>query len=303
MLPDTLRDEIHAALRTIGDSTPIIHEKPVSGGCIHQAMQLHTQTDVYFLKWNQDVISGMFSTEAEGLNLIRQTNTLRVPAVIKVREKQGNCPAYLLMEWVGGESRSSGEFDQKTLGEGLAEMHGKGQSPCSPTAYGLEADNFLGRAIQCNGWDTNWVDFYRQKRLLPQIKTAQKNGHMPPERYKRLDKLIDHLDQWLGDVERRPCLVHGDLWRGNVMSDEQGKPVLLDPAVYYADREVEIAYTQLFGGFSRNFYDAYQRSWPLEAGFAERRDLYNLYHLINHLNHFGEPYGTQIDEVLRYYVG
>lgn len=302
MLPEALRNEIYAALQVYGDSSLIQHERPVSGGCIHHALQLHTQSAVYFLKWNDDAVPGMFSTEAKGLIFLQQTKTLRVPEVIKVSEKQGKCPAFLLMEWVGGERRSAGFIDQKMLGEGLAEMHRRGKSPCSPAAYGLDEDNFLGRAVQQNGWDTDWIDFFRQKRLVPQIQTARKNGRMPPGCQKRLEVLLDHLDQWLGGVDRQPCLVHGDLWQGNVMADQDGHPVLLDPAVYYADREVEIAYTQLFHGFTRHFYEAYQFSWPMEEGFAERRDLYNLYHLINHLNHFGEPYGSQVDEVLKYYV-
>jgi fructosamine-3-kinase len=303
MLPEALRDEIYAALQVYGDSSPIQDERPVGGGCIHHALQLHTQSAAYFLKWNDNAVPGMFSTEASGLILIRQTQTLRVPEVITVSEKQENCPAFLLMEWVGGEKRSAGVIDQRILGEGLAEMHRRGNSPCSPAAYGLDEDNFLGRAAQHNGWDADWIDFFRQKRLSPQILTARRNGHIPPERQKRLEKLMEHLDQWLGGVDRRPCLVHGDLWHGNVMADQDGNPVLLDPAVYYADREVEIAYTHLFRGFGRHFYEAYQHSWPMEEGFAERRDLYNLYHLINHLNHFGEPYGSQVDEVLNYYIG
>jgi len=303
MLPGTLRDEIHAALRAYGDAEPIRDERPVGGGCIHHALQIRTQSDAYFLKWNEDATPYMFSTEAKGLDLIRQTHTLRVPEVIKVSERQGDCPAFLLMEWIGGSIRSSGLFDPEALGEGLADMHRKGKSPRNPPAYGLDNDNFLGRAVQFNGWDTNWVDFFRQKRLLPQVHTAQSNGYMPSQRLKRLDSLLEHLDKWLGNIDRLPCLVHGDLWRGNVMADQHARPVLLDPAVYYADREVEIAYTQLFRGFSQSFFEAYQHNWPLEEGFSERRDLYNLYHLINHLNHFGEPYGAQVDAILKYYVG
>jgi len=301
MLPDALLEALHFALKSNGDETGITEERPVAGGCIHHACQIRTQTSSYFLKWNDEAIPGMFSTEARGLECIRQTNTLRVPTVIQASEQQKDSPAFLLMEWI--DKGSSRPIDQRKLGEGLAAMHREGKSPQTPASYGLDENNFLGRAVQENGWNTAWTDIFREKRLLPQIDTAIQNGLMPAQRQKRLVILMDRLDDWLAGVERRPCLVHGDLWRGNVMADRMGNPVMLDPAAYYADREVEIAYTQLFHGFDRSFFDAYQAAWPLDKGFSERRDIYNLYHLINHLNHFGEPYGTQVDAILQHYIG
>ena len=132
---------------------------------------------------------------------------------------------------------------------------------------------------------------------------AQRNGHLRPDRARRLERVMEHLDQWIDDSQAAPALLHGDLWGGNYLIDAQGNPVLIDPAVYYGDREAEIAFTELFGGFGAQFYAAYHETWPLDGGYADRRDLYNLYHLLNHLNLFGEGYGGSVDAILQHYAG
>jgi fructosamine-3-kinase len=156
---------------------------------------------------------------------------------------------------------------------------------------------------QPNGWMASWPEFFRERRLRIQGELARRNGRLEGQRARQLERLLDRLDTWLGDHAPRPALLHGDLWGGNVLIGPGGAPALIDPAVFYGDREAELAYTALFGGFPDAFYRAYDETWPLPAGWRERRELYNLYHLLNHLNHFGESYGAEVDSVLRRYAG
>jgi fructosamine-3-kinase len=267
----------------------------VGGGCINNASRLQTASAVYLLKWNPAPLPGMFSAEAKGLRLLAETGPVRVPAVMAVREAGDDCPAFILLEWLEGSGGSQAE-----LGEQLAELHRRGTSPHQPPAYGLDEANYLGSSVQPNTWEPDWARFFATYRLRPQLETARRINRLPPPRARRLEDLIERLPALLGGIERRPALIHGDLWGGNVIPAQDGL-ALIDPAVSYSDREAEIAYTELFGGFSRQFYAGYQAVWPLDTGYAQRRDLYNLYHLLNHLNLFGESYGGQVDAVLSFY--
>jgi protein-ribulosamine 3-kinase len=298
-LPGALIPPLQAALASLGDSTPIIATTGVGGGCINNGLRLETQKEVYFLKWNDAPLAGMFPAEAYGLEQIARTHSVRVPGVLGLAEKGASAgsPAFLLLEWLEGPAQQ----DQAVLGIQLAEMHRRGLSPQNPPAYGLDRDNTIGSTPQRNAWDTDWVTFFRESRLRPQIELARRNRRLPAERQRRLERLIERLPDWLGGVQRQPALLHGDLWGGNVISSPDG-PALIDPAIYYGDREAELAFTELFGGFSTRFYQAYHATWALDPGYAERRDLYNLYHLLNHLNLFGESYGPEVDGILRAFV-
>ena len=264
----------------------------VGGGDINAAARVETAQARYFVKWNDRSHPPMFQAEARGLNLLAAANALRIPRVIAVIDQ----PAALVLEWIDPGSNKSAAAE--ALGRGLAQQHRS-----SAEQYGLDHDNTIGSTPQQNTQSRSWIEFYRDRRLGAQRELAQRNGYLTPDRARRLDRVLDHLAQWIDEAVVVPALLHGDLWGGNYLIDAQGDPVLIDPAVYYGDRAAEIAFTELFGGFGPRFYAAYHEAWPLDRGYADRRDLYNLYHLLNHLNLFGEGYGGSVDAILRYYAG
>ncbi|MBE0696283.1 MAG: fructosamine kinase family protein, partial [Anaerolineaceae bacterium] len=259
--------------------------------------RVETGKNIYFLKWNANTLPGLFEKEAVGLSLLAATKTVIVPEVLAFSERTNATPAYILLEWLEG----SGNADQALLGEQLAALHRSASESAKKQQYGLDHDNYIGSTPQYNHPEPDWPTFFIQQRLLPLITLNQQQGRLTPERITGLEKLIDRLPDLLNRSSHSPSLIHGDLWSGNVINSPRGL-ALVDPAASYSDREAEIAYTELFGGFNARFYDAYQRVWPLQAGYPERRDLYNLYHLLNHLHLFGESYGYQVDLILRRYT-
>ena len=264
----------------------------VGGGDISNAVLLAMADGrQVLLKWRSGSPGGMFTAEAQGLRLLHQTQTLRIPEVFAHREATGSHPAFIAMAWLGRGSKSAEAA--KALGEGLAQMH---QS--TATLYGLDHDNFIGANPQSNQQAENWVDFFREQRLGVQMELAGHNGYLNRDRARRFDRLLQRLGDWLPPAPPA-SLLHGDLWGGNWLTTASGEPALIDPAVYYGDRETDLAFTELFGGFPASFYAAYRQTWPLDSGYEERKDLYNLYHLTNHLNLFGEGYGGSVDSVLR----
>lgn len=271
---------------------------PVLGGCIHHGMQVLIGEKSYFLKWNCGSLASVFSSEADGLVRIAQKGVIKTPNVIALEtpETVTGC-GYLLLEWVSA-SPSPVPLSFRKLGEQLAVHHLKTDA----VLFGLEIDNYIGSTPQRNSSTANWVEFFRSQRLQFQFELALKNHLLTKERSKRLQKLMDHLEKWL-PATPKPSLLHGDLWIENILFDLQGNPFLIDPAVYYGDREADLAFTELFHGFPSDFYHAYQSVFPLDPEYQERKDLYNLYHLLNHLNIFGESYGAAVDRVLLRYVG
>jgi len=265
-------------------------EGPVGGGCIHRAHKLRSADGFFFLKWSTAADGGlMLAAEAYGLRLLAEAQ-VRVPSVIGQGDGQDGCPAFLLLEWI--ESRAG--FDQAAAGRMMAILH----QAAAGDVYGLDVDNYIGSSPQVNGWLADWVDFFRERRLRPQMELAARNGYLLAGRRRALESFMQRLDDLLGGIPRRPALLHGDLWGGNMIADQSGQPVLIDPAVYFGDREADLAMTALFGGFSNTFYAAYHEVYPLVDGWRERFRIYNLYHLLNHLNLFGEGYGSQVDAVV-----
>jgi fructosamine-3-kinase len=285
MIPGDLRSALEARVGPIRSITP------VGGGDINAAARVETAEAQYFVKWNERPRPRMFQAEARGLKLLAAAHAVRLPRVIAVIDQ----PAALVLEWI--DLGANKTLAAEALGRGLAQQHRS-----TAEQYGLDHDNYIGSNPQPNTPARSWIEFYRDRRLGAQRDLAARHGHLTPDRARRLDRVMEHLDQWIDDAAVGPSLLHGDLWGGNHLIDAQGNPVLIDPAVYYGDREAEIAFTELFGGFGARFYAAYHEAWPLDRGYADRRDLYNLYHLLNHLNLFGESYGGSVDAILRHYV-
>ncbi len=285
MISESLRT---ALTEKLGNLTSIT---PVSGGDINQAARIETDRAAYFVKWNLRPLPHLFDVEARGLQLLADAHAVRVPHVVALIAE----PPALVLEWID-QGRTQSEAAEE-LGRLLAQQHRSiGKS------FGLDHDNYIGANPQFNEPTESWIDFFREQRLGMQAKLARERGYLTADRSRRLDWLMDHLDRWIDPKIVVPSLLHGDLWGGNYLIDSHGQPVLIDPAVYYGDREAEIAFTELFGGFGSRFYAAYTKAWPLDRGYADRRDLYNLYHLLNHLNLFGEGYGGSVDVILLSYA-
>ncbi|PJF44916.1 MAG: hypothetical protein CUN55_01710 [Phototrophicales bacterium] len=286
MLPEAIREHLASEYQLM-----VLSSTYCSGGDINEARRLDTPNGQLFIKWNLNSIQGMFSAEAKGLALLSSANVLKVPEVIAVHEADENAPAYLLLEWL--ESGHETANSQNQLGEQLAALH-----QCIVPQHGLDHDNFIGSLPQYNHQCISWVEFWGQRRLLPQVELARQKGLLSKQREQRLMWLIQHLERFIPD-EVASSLLHGDLWRGNVMVLWDGSPAVIDPAVYYGHFEVELAFTELFGGFSRGFYQAYWANTSFERyGYEQRRGIYQLYPLLVHLNLFGQSYGRRIDATM-----
>lgn len=279
-------EEIAADIsRATGRSFTLLERSPVAGGCINEAVRLVGSERSVFVKLNTASRLDMFEAEAAGLEALLSANALRVPEPLAHGVAGGRC--WLALEFIdlGGVSRRC----QTLLGEGLAALHRS-----SADAFGWDRDNTIGETPQINRWSGDWVGFLRDQRLGYQFSLAHDSG--AGSRLRDLgERLLPSLDAFFTGAQPAPSLLHGDLWGGNWGVDAKGQPVLFDPAVYYGDREADVAMTELFGGFGADFYAAYESAWPLEAGYRVRRDLYNLYHILNHFNLFGGGYGRQAE--------
>ena len=257
---------------SLRDRLGITHAAPAGGGCIHECYR----TSAGFLKTNKPGFADAFAAEADGLEALRRAG-LRAPAPLAHGVEEDR--AFLLMELLDLSPR--GDF--AALGRMLAHAH-----RIPGPRFGWQRDNYIGATPQQNGWSDSWADFWWTRRMAPQLALATEKGFVlkaPP-----LELLQQH--------EPQPSLLHGDLWSGNVGFTRDG-PAVFDPAVYYGDREADLAMTELFGGFPPAFYAAYDEAFPRDEGYARRKPLYNLYHLLNHLNLFGGGYLAQVQETLR----
>ncbi|MBI1398151.1 MAG: fructosamine kinase family protein [Betaproteobacteria bacterium] len=279
---------VGAVLRSLGTGPAVATSRvveEVSGGCIHRAFRIRGAERDLFVKWSDRSSRGMFEAEARGLEALRAAGSLRVPAVVAVAE--GETCAWLALEWL--DLRPLGESGCRELGERLAVMHAS-----TASAFGWIQDNWLGTTVQENARAADWADFWRERRLLPQLRLAGAKGAAG----RLLDagfRVADALPAILAGHEPAASLLHGDLWSGNAAGTADGSPAVFDPACYHGDRETDIAMTELFGGFGRGFHEAYRSAWPMDHGYAMRRDLYNLYHVLNHFNLFGGGYGSRAE--------
>lgn len=267
------------------------HCQSVSGGSINSSYKISDNNKRYFLKTNSARYAAMFVAEAQGLHCIAKSNTVLTPKPICYSETSDT--TYLVMDYLdlGSAHNDNARHAIDQLGEQLAAMHRHTQ-----TAYGWEVNNTIGSTPQINTTCDSWLTFYREHRLGYQINLAEQNGHHG-SLIDKAQALNEQLDQLL--FHNPPAsLLHGDLWSGNYGVTDSGTPAIFDPAVYYGDRETDIAMTELFGGFPPQFYDAYWHHYPKEAEYSVRKTLYNLYHILNHLNLFGEGYYSQADHMV-----
>ncbi len=260
----------------------------ISGGSINAAYKLQASNHAYFIKLNQLHFSFMFEAEAQGLEEMRALNCVRIPEVICHGQADGH--SYLVLEYI--ELQSLQGQVSKLLGTQLAKFHQHSQD-----FYGWHIDNTIGSTPQHNTRSHDWLIFWQQHRLGQQLKFAAQNGFTGQIQDKG-QQLLEILHVFFDNYSPKPSLLHGDLWGGNAASDPQGNPVLFDPACYYGDRETDIAMTELFGGFNSDFYSAYQAQYPLDSGYKTRKTLYNLYHILNHLNLFGGGYLSQSENMI-----
>ena len=267
----------------------------VSGGDINETFRAELSDGrQVFIKHHPSAPRSMFPSEARGLRYLAAAKALRVPEVLAVSEEAGNTPAFLILEYLAPGRHRRG-FNEE-LGRGLAALHRFGSS-----SFGLDHDNFIGSLPQSNRPSTSWPEFYRSQRLEPLLRRAAGRGLANERLLRSFDELFARLAELCGPDEP-PARLHGDLWGGNLHSDEAGAPVLVDPAVYGGHREVDLAMMRLFGGFGADVFEAYEEAYPLSPGHRERVDLYQLYPLMVHLNLFGRGYLAGVERALARYV-
>jgi fructosamine-3-kinase len=279
-----------------GLGAPIQRAEAVGGGCIANATRIQTAGGPFFLKWAEGNAGARFSAEADGLAALRKTRDasgadLLVPEVLLTHDADAHGPGLLLMAWIEPGRPDAGAWSG--FGEALAVLHA---ASAGDGRYGFPRDNSIGATPQPNTWMDRWPGFFRDRRLRPQIDLARQNGRWTPAWDAPADRLLARLDDLLPETPHASML-HGDLWSGNALATATGRFALIDPATYVGHAETDLALTELFGGFDRAFTRAY---WGGDAppGYAERREVYNLYHVLNHLNLFGGSYAAGVARTL-----
>ncbi|MBT9253474.1 MAG: fructosamine kinase family protein [Brockia lithotrophica] len=288
-----------------------VRRHPVTGGDTSAAFRLEGSRGSFFVKWAESAKADVLAAEAEGLRALGEALQAAVPPegedgappcgvprVLASGFQGGSGVAVLILAWI-----DAGPKDEKAaalLGRCLGELH-RETARSSPRRYGFFRDTYIGGLRQPNAWGESWPEFYGTRRLLPLIAAAGRRGVMPPSRRRRLEHLLKRLPELL-PAHPPASLLHGDLWSGNWLADLSGRVYLVDPAVFFGDREHDLAMVRLFGGFPPSFFAAYADAYPLDPGFVEREPLYRLYYLLVHLVLFGETYGPAVDRILRTYA-
>jgi fructosamine-3-kinase len=269
-----------------GQPFQLTASRSASGGCINQSYILRDDgaAQAYFVKLNQPALLSMFQAEALGLNHLIEVDAMRVPQPICWGATERH--AYLVLSYLdlGGQGTVAG---WRKMGENLAKMHRYRWA----NSFGWHSSNTIGSTPQMNSWRVNWLDFFAENRLAYQFQLAGARA------FPQAQQLLDCLPQLLTH-DPVPSLVHGDLWSGNAGFTKDGEPAIFDPATYWGDREVDIAMTELFGGFPTAFYEGYNAIYPLDVGYGYRKVVYNLYHLLNHYNLFGGSYQGQANRAI-----
>lgn len=275
-------------------NSEITNVQSLSGGCISSAYKLILKNGVnLFLKVNSTGNNDMFIKEAHGLQELGKAGVIKIPEVI------GYDNDYILLEFIGSAGKRK-NFSED-FGRKFALMH-----KFNNEHYGFYENNYIGSNPQINipaeNEKLDWKEFYYNKRLVYQFELAEKSGNSTSELREAMRKLENNIDNIITDSNEKPTLLHGDLWGGNYITDEKGFACLIDPAVYYGNREADLGMTKLFGGFDSKFYGAYHEAYPLTEGYEYRENIYKLYHVLNHLNLFGGGYYLQVISLIKYYI-
>ncbi len=289
-LPEQIKFKISQSLQSQGlSSAGITGAEPVSGGSINQTFKVSSGNRDFFLKYNDAALyPGMFEKEAAGLSLLQQAGVIDTPEVLLFDETESH--AFLLLCFIDSAKEKPDFWED--FGERLAGLHSK-----KAERFGLDHDNYMGSLHQYNAFHDDWTAFFIAERLERQVKLAREAGAIERHDVNAFERLYLRLEEIF--PETKPSLVHGDLWSGNFMVNSQGQACLIDPAVYFGHPEVDIAMSTLFGGFSGRFYEAYTKHNPLEKGWQQRLDYYNLYPLMIHVNLFGGGYLSSVQRILR----
>ncbi len=285
MIPSEIKRRIITQLGNALNTTITVNgESSIVGGCINNAIKINTNKGDFFVKWNTNSKANMFQSEYNGLKVLKDTNTIRIPNVLCFDDD------FLILEFIPPSNPNNAFWE--VFGQKLALMHKQTHSK-----FGLDFDNYIGSLCQDNTQNKNWTEFFIQNRLQAQLSIGNFSGTLLSD----FDKLFQKLPNLFPN--EKPALLHGDLWSGNFLAKNGDTPMLIDPAIYYGNREMDIAMSKLFGGFNSDFYFAYNESLPLENGWEERIQICNLYPLLVHVNLFGGAYINQVKNILSYYVG
>ncbi len=284
---------ISAMVKVARTKSPEVSEvlklSEVGGGCINRAHRVKTNGGVFFVKVNSESkYPGMFEAEARGLGLLSGSGEIAVPEVVGFGNAGGL--SFLVLVFVESHIKHS-DFWEK-FGRSLAGLHNK-----SANQFGLDHDNYIGSLKQTNSQEANWEEFFIMHRLLPQLRMARQEGLLPEKTEKQFGLLFRHLSDFF--PREKPSLLHGDLWGGNYIVGENGQAVVIDPAVYYGHRYMDLGMTKLFGGFPEYFYGYYNERFPLEKGWQDSLEVANLYPLMVHVNLFGGGYLSSVNQILR----
>ena len=284
MIPAEIKRKLITQLGNALNTTVTFTEATLlTGGCINNAVKLNTDKGIFFVKWNTNAKANMFQSEYRGLKVLKDTNTICIPDVFGFDEN------FLILEFIPPSNPDNAFWEN--FGRKLALMHQQ-----THPKFGLEFDNYIGSLHQNNEQNKNWDDFFIQKRLQAQLSIGDFTANILSD----FDKLFQKIPN-IFPVEKS-ALLHGDLWSGNFLAKGGDIPVLIDPAIYYGNREMDIAMSKLFGGFNSKFYASYNEVFPLENGWEERIQICNLYPLLVHVNLFGGGYINQVKNILSYYV-
>ncbi len=279
MLPEPVKSRIEKEL-----GAKVVQLKFVGGGSIIQTARIETTSGNYFVKWNNaSLYPNMFETEKNGLALLKKYSGFAIPEVISLGDVEGH--SYLLLTFIG-----TGPIDWQKAGRLLATMHN-----CSANQFGLDHDNYIGSLPQSNTFHDSWSAFFTNERILPQVKRALDSGALDRTDLTAAENFCKRIVEIFPN--EKPALLHGDLWSGNILFSSKG-PSIFDPAVYFGNREMDIAMTKLFGGFDTQFYEAYNAAFPLEKNWQKRVDYCNLYPLLVHVNLFGGGYVNDVRNIL-----